>query len=503
MKSARFTGFVLVMFFTFTVCLEVNGQQIARGWGHNDVGQVGDGTSGNNKLLAVDVAGLPGVPVAVTGGGAHQWATDFSLALLADGTVWAWGNNNFGQLGDGTTVSKTYPVQVVGITNAVAIAAGGSAGRDNSVMGMALLADGTVRTWGGNRYGQLGNGTTVNSSVPVQVTGLSGVIDISCSGDFAYALLANGTIKSWGCNYFSYTYGRGMLGDGTITNRYTPVTVSGINNAVGIAACSYYGLALLADGTIKGWGNNSKRQLGDGTTTTRLTPVTVKGVSNAVAIAGSYFDSGNPSSIALLADGTLRTWGSNNHGQLGDGTALTRYTPVQVVGINNAVAVARGGIDWHAVILDDGTVKIWGYGSYGQLGDGTIVTKYSPVSVVGVTNVQSICGGQYHCLVITNSPLGSAPMKSKKSLSLNVCPTLFNTESEISYYIPNSLEEDNVVLSVYSSDGRLVKTLVNTMQASGQHNTKWDGSYDNGSKAPNGIYYLNLNSKVSKKLIKL
>lgn len=501
MRSFKIFSFVLLSMFVFTVCSDIYAQQIVKAWGHNDVGQVGDGTTGNNKLLAVNVVGLPGTPIAVAGGGAHQWATDFSLALLSDGTVWAWGNNSFGQLGDGTTVSKATPVQVVGITNAIAIAAGGSASKNSSVMGMALLADGTVKTWGGNSYGQLGNGTIVNSSVPVAVSGLTGVTAIASGGDFAYALLSNGTIKSWGRNNFSYSYGQGMLGDGTIINRYTPVTVSGITNAVAIAACAYYGLALLADGTIKAWGNNSKRQLGDGTTTTRLTPVLVKGVTGATAIAGSYFDSGNPSSIALLADGTLRTWGCNNHGQLGDGTTLVRTAPVKVVGITNAVAIARGGVDWHAVILADRTVKIWGYGDYGQLGDGTIKTKYSPVTVPGVTNVVSICGGQYHCLVITGTMLKSS-MKVEKPLSLRVCPMPFNSEYKISYYIPKS---SAVILSVYASDGRLVKTLVNTIQNPGQYNLKWDGFYENGNKAPKGVYYLNLNAgrSISKKLIRV
>ncbi|MDD2890301.1 MAG: FlgD immunoglobulin-like domain containing protein [bacterium] len=506
MKNLKLSTFLLIISCVFGFYSQANGQQVVKAWGHNDVGQVGDGTTGNNKLLAITVA-LPGTPIAVAGGGAHQWATDFSMALLSDGTVWAWGNNSFGQLGDGTIISKPLPVQVSGITNAIAIAAGGTGGKNSSVFGMALLADGTVKTWGGNTYGQLGNGTIVNSSVPVSVSGLTGVTAIACGGDFAYALLSNGTIKSWGRNNFSYSYGQGMLGDGTIINRYTPVTVYGITNATAIAACAYYGLALLADGTIRAWGNNSKGQLGDGTKTTRLKPVKVCGITNATAIAGSYFDSGNPSSIALLADGTLRTWGCNNHGQLGDGTIIAKVTPVKVSGITNAIAIARGGVDWHAAILADRTVKIWGYGDYGQLGDGTIKTKYTPVTVPGVTNVQSICGGQYHCLVITNTEVLKSKAAEEKSsinkpLSLQTYPMPFNSVSEISYYIPN---QTNVTLTVYSADGRKVKTLVNAMQTSGQYNLKWDGLSDNGKNLPTGIYYLNLNAgtKINKKLIKL
>jgi len=507
MKNIKLSSFLLIISCVLGFYSQANGQQVIKAWGHNDVGQVGDGTTGNNKLLAVAVNGLPGTPIAVAGGGAHQWATDFSLALLSDGTVWSWGNNSFGQLGDGTTVSKTTPVQVLGITNAIAIAAGGSGSKNSSVFGMALLADGTVKTWGGNTYGQLGDGTIINRSAPVTVSGLTNVTAIACGGDFAYALLSNGTIKSWGRNNFSYSYGQGMLGDGTIINRYTPVTVYGITNATAIAACAYYGLALLADGTISAWGNNSKGQLGDGTKTNRLKPVKVYGITNATAIAGSYFDSGNPSSIALLADGTLRTWGSNNHGQLGDGTTIAKVKPVQVFGITNAIAIARGGVDWHAVLLADRTVKIWGYGSYGQLGDGTIVTKYKPLTVPGVTNVQSICGGQYHCMVIVDiTPLKSQGSEEKvsirKPISLQVYPMPFNSTSEISYYVPN---QTNVKLTVYSADGRKVKTLVNAMQTSGQYNLKWNGLSDNGKNVPTGIYYLNLNAgtRINKKLIKL
>ena len=162
-------------------------------------------------------------------------------------------------------------------------------------------------------------------------------------------MLADGTVKAWANN------NNGQLGDGSTTNRTTPVSVSGITNAVAIAAGEYHSLALLADGTVKAWGSNSVGELGDGTTTTNRTiPVSVSGITNAVAIAAGEYHS-----LVLLADGTVKAWGYNINGELGDGSTTNRTTPVNVSSITNAVAIAGGG--YHSlVLLTDGTVKVWG-----------------------------------------------------------------------------------------------------------------------------------------------
>ena len=325
--------------------------------------------------------------VMVGGGASH------SLALMADGTVKAWGLNGWGELGDGTTTDKSIPVAVSGISSAVAVTAG-------NVHSLALLADGTVRAWGGNDHGQLGDGTTALRSTPVAVTGISNAVAVAAGELHSLALLADGTVRAWGYNSF------GEIGDETTTNRWSPVQVVNITNAVAIAGGGYHSLALLADGTVKGWGNNGLGQLGDASILQRTSPVMVCNVgaaagtcaanplSNVVAIAGGSYHS-----LAVLSDGMVRAWGANNYGQLGDNTIVARRTPVQVLSITNTVAVA-GGVDHSLAVLADGTVRAWGWNVYGQLGDNTTTTRYNPVAVTGITNAVAVTTQGPHSLAL-------------------------------------------------------------------------------------------------------
>ena len=325
-------------------------------WGKNDYGQLGDGTT-TDRHTPVSVSGLTNA-VAIATGNYH------SCALLSDGTVKCWGDNEDGELGDGTTTSSNTSVSVSGITNAVGIAAG-------EYHSCALLSDGTMKCWGDNYQGQLGDGTTTKySDTPVSVSGLTNAVSIATGYLHSCALLSDGTVKCWGNN------GNGELGDGTTTDRHTPVSVSGLTNAVAIATGEYHSCALLSNGSVKCWGKNDYGQLGDGTTTDRHTPVSVSGLTNAVAIA-----TGCQHNCALLSDGTVKCWGRNNWGQLGDGTTTDRHTPVSVSGLTNAVAIATGCVH-SCALLSDGTVKCWGYNGYGQLGDGTTTDRHTPVSVL-------------------------------------------------------------------------------------------------------------------------
>jgi alpha-tubulin suppressor-like RCC1 family protein len=233
--------------------------------------------------------------------------------LLADGTIRAFGTNVYGELGNGATATyQRTPVTVSGIANAVAVAAGGLYGNvtGGDKFSLALLSDGTIKAWGDNTYGQLGNGTTTASTIPVTVSGITNAVAIAAGPSHALALLSDGTIKAWGDN----TYGQ--LGDGTTTSpRLTPVTVCNtgatagtcdsnpLTNAVALAAggtsWSDSSFALLSDGTIKAWGSNGNGKLGDGTTTTRTTPVTV---CNTGAVAGTC-DSNPLTGVAAIAPG--------------------------------------------------------------------------------------------------------------------------------------------------------------------------------------------------------
>jgi alpha-tubulin suppressor-like RCC1 family protein len=339
----------------------------ATAWGLNSSGQLGDGTTAGPEKCGTSQEACSTTPVAVSGlSGVSAVAagTVHSLALLEDGTVKAWGENNSGQLGDGTNNPSDVPVAVSGLSGVVAIAAG-------SGHSLALLEDGTVRAWGANGEGQLGDGNETNSDVPVQVSGLSHVKAIAAGADFSLALLEDGTVMGWGND------SSGQLGDGHETTTNVPVAVSGLSGAVAIAAGASDGVALLENGTVKAWGENAQGQLGNGSTTSSDVPVAVSGLSGVSAIsAGGRFN------LALLGDGTVKSWGGNGDGELGDGTSTgpemcgepptlpCAKTPVAVSGLSGVSAIAAG--EHHALaLLGSGALVAWGNNGRGELGDGT------------------------------------------------------------------------------------------------------------------------------------
>ncbi len=304
----------------------------------------------------------PGATAQTTGladvaGIAARWR--HSLALKNDGTLWAWGDNTSGQLGNETTAfaMSSVPVQVTGLSGVTNAAVGG----DHS---LAVTGDGTVWAWGGNAVGQLGDETTINRSAPVRVSGLTnvpgGVRAVAAGLQFSVALKNDGTVWAWGVN------DAGQLGDGTTTNRTSPVQVSGLTDVAAIVAGTGHVLALKNDGTVWAWGANDEGQLGDGTTTSRSTPVQVSGGMVGVTALAA----GVAHSLAVKNDGTVWAWGMNDSGQLGDGTTTSRSTPVQVSGgMTDVRSIAAGS--YHSLAAkSDGTVWAWGEDDYGQLGDG-------------------------------------------------------------------------------------------------------------------------------------
>ena len=249
--------------------LAVDTQGAVWGWGQNASCQIGHSADSSPHPLPWRIDDLPGVSAV-----SPSLAT--SLALDTDGNVWGWGYNGDGQLGTGGISDKECtPVQAVGLPGAKAVAASG-------LWSMALGVDGSVYGWGDNRYGQLGNGTNVASLTPVPAQGLDSVKGMAAGWGFALALKSDGTVWSWGNNDY------GQLGHAWPGATYAPMQVVTIDDGLAIAAGNYHSLALRSDGTVWAWGANYSWQLGDGTTTQRNTPVQVPGLSNVVAIAAGY-----------------------------------------------------------------------------------------------------------------------------------------------------------------------------------------------------------------------
>ena len=365
-------------------------------WGANGSGQLGDGTTGITRTTPAAVIGLTNV-VAITAGVAH------SCALLADGTARCWGENSKGELGSNVGLFSPSPVPVVGITDAVAISAG-----DRYTC--ALIAAGTARCWGLNEFGRLGDGSEVDQPTAVIVSGLAnavaihtggiGSIFLGGTGAATCALLADGSARCWGSNV------SGQLGNGTPGNfSTTPVPVAGGGGSItarNIAAGRNHTCAVRANGSAACWGSDASGQLGDGATgVNRLKPVAVSGLTNVVAVAG-----GDAHTCALLADGTARCWGLNATGQLGDGSTTLRPTPVAVSGITNAIGIAAGGAlggSHTCALLADSTVRCWGANNSGQLGDGTTNPSSIPVFVKNLFNAVAIAAGEFHtCALLAN-----------------------------------------------------------------------------------------------------
>jgi alpha-tubulin suppressor-like RCC1 family protein len=332
-------------------------------WGYNGYGALG--TGGTDDASSPRAVGLTGV-VAAAG------SAETSYALRYDGTVWAFGTDLHGALGDGHTGTVTLRPQLVpGLPPIKAVTGSGGAG-------YALATDGTVWAWGYNGSGELGDGTTNDGLSPRQVAGLTGVVAVAGSNDSAYALKADGTVWAWGRNL------QGELGDGTTVDRSHPVQVLTITGVTAIAAHANTASAVLGDGTVWDWGANGSGQLGDGTTTERHSPVRVTGLTGVVQTAVS-----RDNSYALTTDGRVHAWGAA--GGLGNGAVADSSTPVvSLVPTVTAIVGADAGC---YALLSDGTEMAWGANGVGQLGNNTTTASGIPVVVEGLARLTAIGAG--------------------------------------------------------------------------------------------------------------
>ncbi len=344
-----------------------------RCWGSNNSGQLGTGGPLTYAAAPRDVAGLTGATAVSSG-------YDHTCALLSVGTVKCWGDNGAGELGNGAYNNRSTPVGVVGLTGADAVATGW-------FFTCALLSVGTVKCWGDNEYGELGDDASGASNMPVAVVGLTGATAIAAGGFEACARLSTGAVKCWGYN------GHGQLGDGTTTGPQdciltasrsepcstVPVAVTGLRGATAVTVGYLHACARLSTETAKCWGDNAYFELDNGQFSgSSSTPTVVQSLTGITAVAA-----GGSHTCARLSTGAVKCWGYNGQGQVGDGGPLTYSKhPVAVAGLGGATAVSAGYMHTCA-LLSVGSVKCWGENGSGQLGNGTLKNSPVPETVKG------------------------------------------------------------------------------------------------------------------------
>ena len=415
-------------------------------WGSNTSGQLGDGT-----VIAKSS------PVQI---GSSSWTvvslsqTTHSAAIRSGGTLFTWGNNSFGQLGDNTVISKSSPVQI-GSSSWTAVSAGGSNDGNRSHFTGAIRSGGTLFTWGNNSYGQLGDGTFIAKSSPVQIGSSSWIAVSASSMDnrsvFAAGILSNNKLLTWGAsvngqlgrqvtfsspvqlgssswiaidssitggpiqpahtlairsNYILFAWGigdNGRLGDNSINRRDSPVQI-GSSSWIAVAAGNGHSAAIRYDGKLFTWGNNNTGQLGDGTVIAKSSPVQIGSSSWIAVSAGSGFTS------AIRSDGRLFTWGNNNTGQLGDNTVIAKSSPVQI-GSSSWTAIDSNGGNFALAIRSDGILFAFGYNGWdlvpqggGRLGDGTFISRSSPVQI-GSSSWTAVSAGGFSAAIRSDGAL--------------------------------------------------------------------------------------------------
>ncbi len=329
-------------------CLGITGNGTLWAWGDNQNGQLGNGNTSSAVLSPVQVGTYTNWK-SVTAGGYY------SLGIKTDGTLWAWGLNNYGQLGDGTTIYKSSPVQIGTDTNWAFIAAGYT----NS---FGIKTDGTLWAWGDNSYSQLGDGTSINKSFPIQIGTDTNWSSVDSGYRHSIGIKSNGTLWAWG-----------TLLIGTINNS-SPVQIGINTNWVSVSAGLDHSFGVKSNGTLWAWGYNMAGQLGDGTTNSKSSPVQIGTDTNWKSVTAGYM-----TSLGVKTGGTLWAWGLNDYGQLADGTTISKSYPVQIgINTNWDLPVANFSSNSSLGIKTDGTLWAWGRNNYGQLGDGTTINKSSP-----------------------------------------------------------------------------------------------------------------------------
>lgn len=325
-------------------------------WGRNTQGQLAQGDAATHAQIRALSALSGGAVVAAT------WGGSFGLAVAEDCHVYSWGDNRFGQLGDGTTTARRSPNMIAGLDKVVQIAAG-----DHHAL--ALRGDGTVWAWGGNYRGQLGDGTIQSRLTPAVIPGLSRVIAIAAGASHSVALDTEGRVWIWGANDL------GQLADSSSAERLAPAQVAGLGAVAKIASGRHHLLALERAGALRAWGANQAGQLGIGTRIGQTAPQLVSIPTGVRSIAA-----GDNHSLALATDGTLWSWGANDVGQLGDNSANVDDPVPAATALSNIIQIAAGRA--HALALgQDGQLVGWGLNHHGQVSAASTAPILTPVNL--------------------------------------------------------------------------------------------------------------------------
>jgi alpha-tubulin suppressor-like RCC1 family protein len=335
-------------------------------WGNNSAGELGSGARNDDRVpVPIQVQGLTEPVIAITAG------EESTCALTGAGGIKCWGSNDFGELGNGQTQSSYIPVDVIGLKDgASAVEMGGSTA-------CTITLAGGVKCWGRNFDGQLGDGSTQHRSSPVDVKGLpGGVVQIGVGDGHACAVTSSGQVWCWGDNEF------GQLGDGATSDRHLPVAVTALpEKAVSISLGRRNTCVVTVSGGVLCWGENEYAQDGDGTTTLRTIPVSVNGLAEKVRVVSIRLIH----TCVLTESGSVECWGSNYRGALGiGGTDGVEPSPMQVTGLPPEVSAISAGDFSTCVLTATHAALCWGANNFGELGDGTLDDRSFPLPVIGL-----------------------------------------------------------------------------------------------------------------------
>jgi len=350
-------------------------------WGDNSPnGQLGDGT-------IVDKSSPVQVGALIDWAGVSAGIRTHALAIKTDGTLWGWGNGALGRLGDRTIISKSSPVQIGSLTTWSSVGAGGS-------HSLAIKTDGSLWTWGKNTQGQLAQLDIIDISSPIQIGSDTDWASIAIGSYESHAIKTDGTLWGWGHG------SNGKVGDGTSLNRSSPVQIGALSNWSSIDSGLNHSFAINTTGELFAWGQATSGKLGTGVTSPNNTssPTQVGNLTDW-AIASS----GDDHSLALKTNGELWAWGGPTYGRLGNETTSgNKSSPIQIGSLTDWSSVTAGRYHSHA-LKTNGTIWAWGDSGFGQQGQGDIIDRSSPVQVGVLTNWVSIDAGLLFTLAIQNT----------------------------------------------------------------------------------------------------